>query len=80
MRYRTFLTFNVLGGVLWGCGVTVLGYFLGQVAFVKSNIEFILIGIVLVSLVPVIIELVRGRRRARGSDTEAREPAPAGHR
>src|SRR3954469_25294521 len=38
MRYRTFLPFNIIGGTAWGCGVTILGYFLGQVGFVKSNI------------------------------------------
>jgi membrane-associated protein len=64
MHYRTFLIFNVTGGVLWGCGVTILGYFLGQVAFVKSNIELILVGIVVVSLIPVVVEVIRGRRRA----------------
>jgi membrane-associated protein len=63
MHYRTFLLFNVVGGVLWGCGVTVLGYFLGQVAFVKSHIELILIGIVAVSVIPVVVELLRARRR-----------------
>jgi membrane-associated protein len=77
MRYRKFLMFNVLGGVLWGCGVTILGYFLGQVAFVKSNIEFILVGIVLVSLIPVIVELIRGRRRTAGNDVDSTEPARA---
>jgi membrane-associated protein len=76
MHYRKFLKFNVLGGVLWGCAVTILGYFLGQVAFVKSNIEFILVGIVLVSLIPVIVELVRGQRRATGK-TDSTEPSPA---
>ncbi|XVV15339.1 VTT domain-containing protein [Actinoplanes sp. CA-131856] len=65
MRYRTFLLFNVIGGTLWGCGVTVLGYFLGQVAFVKSNIELILVAIVAVSVIPVGAGLLRGRRRAR---------------
>ncbi|MEV4343254.1 VTT domain-containing protein [Actinoplanes sp. NPDC049596] len=65
MKYRTFLLFNVIGGTLWGCGVTILGYFLGQIAFVKSNIELILAGIVAVSVIPVGIELLRGRRRAR---------------
>jgi len=63
MHYRTFLLYNAIGGTLWGCGVTVLGYFLGQVAFVKSNIELILIGIVVVSVVPIGIELLRSRRR-----------------
>jgi len=65
MRYRTFLTFNVIGGTLWGCGVTTLGYFLGRIAFVRDNIEFILIGIVVVSVVPVAVELLRARRRGR---------------
>ena len=64
MPYRTFLTYNIIGGTAWACGVTILGYFLGQVAFVKANIEFILVGIVLLSLVPVGIELLRSRRRA----------------
>jgi membrane-associated protein len=64
MHYRTFLVYNVTGGVLWGSGVTILGYFLGQIAFVRTNIEFILIAIVVVSLIPVAIELLRGRRRA----------------
>jgi membrane-associated protein len=62
MRYRTFLVYNVVGGLLWGAGVTVLGFFLGQLPFVRSNIEFILIGIVLVSVVPIGIQLLRSRR------------------
>jgi membrane-associated protein len=64
MHYRTFLIFNVIGGVLWSCGVTILGYFLGQVSFVKSNIELILIAIVAISVIPIAIELLRGRRRS----------------
>ncbi|GIM91102.1 DedA family protein [Paractinoplanes toevensis] len=65
MHYRRFLTCNLIGGTLWGSGVTVLGYFLGQVAFVKSNIEFILVGIVVVSVVPVGIEVLRHRPATR---------------
>ncbi|MFB9442994.1 VTT domain-containing protein [Dactylosporangium vinaceum] len=65
MHYRTFSLYNVIGGSLWGTGVTVLGYFLGQVTFVKSNIELILIGIVVLSVVPIAVELLRGRARAR---------------
>ena len=65
LHYRTFLTYNVLGGTLWGSGVTILGYFLGRVSFVRSNIELILIGIVVVSVVPVAFELLRARRRGR---------------
>jgi membrane-associated protein len=62
MHYRTFLVYNLIGGTLWGSGVTILGYFLGQITFVKSNIELILIGIVALSVIPIAIELLRARR------------------
>lgn len=64
MSYRTFVTYNVLGGVLWSVSVTVLGYYLGQVDFVAANIELILVGIVALSVVPIAIELLRHRHRA----------------
>jgi membrane-associated protein len=70
MHYRTFILFNLIGGTLWSCGVTILGYFLGQVAFVRSHIELILIGIVVVSVVPIGIEYLRSRRRVSS------EPGP----
>jgi len=45
MNYRTFVTYNVIGGIGWGVGVTTLGYFLGQVEFAHDNIEaMILVG------------------------------------
>ena len=62
MNYRTFLTYNVIGGVAWGVGVTTLGYFLGQVDFVRANLEPIILGIVALSIVPIAIELARARR------------------
>ncbi|MEN3610168.1 VTT domain-containing protein [Plantactinospora sp. ZYX-F-223] len=71
MRYRTFVVYNVIGGILWGTGVTVLGFFLGQIPFVKTNIELILIAIVFVSVIPIIIELLRARMAARRGTTAA---------
>ncbi|MGH8893293.1 MAG: DedA family protein [Actinomycetes bacterium] len=65
MRYRTFVTYNVIGGLLWGVGVTTLGYYLGQVDFVAAHVEAILIGIVLLSVLPIATELVRARSRSR---------------
>jgi membrane-associated protein len=65
MRYRTFVTYNLVGAVGWGVGVTLLGYWLGGFPFVKDNIEYILVGIVAVSLVPVLLEVQRARRRAK---------------
>ncbi|MCZ7417525.1 MULTISPECIES: DedA family protein [unclassified Streptomyces] len=72
MNYRTFVTFNVVGGVLWGAGVTVLGAMLGQIAFVRDNIEPILLGIVFLSVIPIIVELWRARREnSRAAATQA---------
>ncbi|WP_317444650.1 VTT domain-containing protein [Streptomyces collinus] len=65
MKYRSFVVFNVIGGVLWGAGVTLLGSWLGQHDFVKNNIEAILILIVLVSVVPIAIEFLRARGKAK---------------
>ena len=65
MHYRTFVLFNVIGGLLWGAGIVALGHYLGEVEFIKNNIEVAAIIIVLVSLLPVIIELVRHRRAAK---------------
>ena len=65
MKYRTFVKFNVLGGVLWGAGVTTLGYFLGEVDFIKNNIEIAIVAIVAVSLLPVAIEMLRHRKQLR---------------
>ena len=73
MRYRTFVVYNVIGGVLWGTGVTVLGFFLGQIPFVKEHIELILIGIVFISVIPIAIELLRARLAARRGTTPAEQ-------
>ena len=63
MHYRHFVSYNVIGALLWGVGVTVLGYFLGRIEFVRDNIEAILVLIVALSLVPVALELLRARRQ-----------------
>lgn len=63
MDYRTFVIFNVIGGIGWGVSVTTLGYFLGQVDFVHDNLEPIILGIVALSVLPIAMELWRARRR-----------------
>ncbi|CAM5784607.1 VTT domain-containing protein [Cellulomonas persica] len=62
MRYRHFVSYNVVGALLWGVGVTLLGYALGNITFVKENIEALLVAIVLVSVVPMAVEVWRSRR------------------
>ena len=72
MEYKIFLRFNVVGGVLWALGITTLGYYLGQIDFVARNLEVTLIIIVFISILPMILEIWRGRRQraagVKGSD------------
>lgn len=72
MRYRTFLVYDIIGGILWGVGVTTLGYFLGQIAFIEKYVEFILLGIVGISVIPVIFEI----RKAKKSADAHQKPEP----
>ena len=62
MNPRTYFTYSLVGGVAWATGVTLLGYWLGAIAFVRDHVELILIGIVLLSVVPIVIEFIRARR------------------
>ena len=65
MDARRYAVSSVIGGILWAGGVTLLGYWLGQVALVRDHIELFILGIVALSLVPVVIEVVRSRRESR---------------
>ena len=65
MDFRRFIAYTAIGGVLWACGVTILGYYLGQVPFIHNNIEVVLILIVLVSVIPMAVEFLLARRRAK---------------
>jgi membrane-associated protein len=63
MRYRVFTMFNVVGGLLWGVGVTLLGFWLGKrYPSLKDRIDLLAIVIVAVSLIPVALELLKHRR------------------
>lgn len=75
MQYRTFVKFNILGGLLWGVGVTLIGYFMGNIAIVHDNLEIAILLIVAISVVPMAIEVIKSRRLkaklAAEADTEA---------
>ncbi len=70
MDVRRYFTYSVIGGVVWAAGVTVLGYWLGQFAVVKANIELILIAIVVASVLPMVVEVVRARRHGAAAPGE----------
>ncbi|MDO5745487.1 MAG: VTT domain-containing protein [Micrococcaceae bacterium] len=63
MHYRFFVLFNLMGALMWGVGVTMLGFWLGQYAWVGENIDIIFIVIVLISVLPIGIELLKARGR-----------------
>lgn len=73
MKYRTFFVYNVIGGVAWGTGVTLAGYWLGQIELIRKNVEAILVLIVVVSVVPIAIEYLRERKKKKAA---AEAPAP----
>jgi membrane-associated protein len=62
MPYRRFLRYNFIGVIGWGTGVTLLGFFLGKIPFVAQHVEYFTIGFVVVSTIPIVIEVVRARR------------------
>ena len=65
MDFRKFIAYTAIGGILWACGVTSLGFYLGNIPFIRNNIDAVLILIVAVSLIPMGIEFLLHRRRAR---------------
>ncbi|KON74835.1 VTT domain-containing protein [Cellulosimicrobium cellulans] len=78
MHYRHFVGFNALGALLWAVGLTWLGYLLGNITFVKDNIEALVLLIVFLSVIPMIVEVWRGRRaEKRAAALEAQIAADA---
>lgn len=64
MNYRTFLTYNIIGGILWGAGFPLLGYYLGTTfPIIQEYLEVAIIGIIVLSFVPIVVEIWREKRR-----------------
>ena len=64
MNYAKFLSFSVMGGILWICGLLGLGYFFGNLPFVKNNFGLVIIAIIFISILPAVIEAIRARKSA----------------
>jgi len=65
MHYRRFILWNVVGAVGWACGLTVVGVLLGGIPFVAHNIDVLMIVVVIVSILPILIGVVRKRTSSR---------------
>jgi membrane-associated protein len=62
MTYWRFLSYNIIGGILWIVSLIMGGYFFGNLPFVKRNFTFVIIAIVIISVLPGIIEYLRHRK------------------
>ncbi|MFN8303636.1 MAG: DedA family protein [Saprospiraceae bacterium] len=65
MAYQRFIGYCVAGGILWVSALTLAGYYFGQIPFVKNNFELVIFGIIGVSLLPIIVEVVKAKLRSR---------------
>ena len=63
MHYRTFISFNAMGGILWVLGVSGLGYFFGNMPIVKNNFELVVIAIIVISIMPAVIEVLKSKMK-----------------
>ncbi len=61
MKYRSYIINCILGAILWVGGITLLGYFLGQFDIVKNNFEKVVLGIVLISILPIFIKIFKSK-------------------
>ena len=67
MDRRTYFTYSIIGGIAWATGVTLLGFWLGGITFIRDHVELILVGIVVLSIIPIVIQAVSARRATRRS-------------
>jgi membrane-associated protein len=70
MEYRTFVTYNVMGGLLWGVGITLLGFLLGEAIDIDKYLLPIIAVIVLISVIPVALEVRKAKRESAAHAAE----------
>jgi len=68
MEYKKFAYYNATGGLAWVFGFTLLGYFFGNIPLVKKNFSFFVLAIIILSILPLIIELIKAARRSKPRD------------
>jgi len=67
MNYRKFLMFDIIGGVLWICSMTLAGYFLGEIKWIKDNNEKVVLGIIFISVLPMLISVIKSKMAAKNA-------------
>ncbi|MCB8927656.1 MAG: DedA family protein [Ardenticatenaceae bacterium] len=70
MEYGRFISYNLVGGFLWVTLFLFMGNFFGNIPFVKANFEFVIIGIILISVVPMFVEYLKARNEKKASTAD----------
>jgi membrane-associated protein len=70
MTYKKYIVNCILGAILWVGGVTILGYLAGNIPFVKTNFEIVIFGIIGISVLPIIIEVIRAKMKQKNKNSE----------
>ena len=77
MRRRTFTKFNVIGAILWAAGIPLIGFYLGKIQFVADHVEKFILGIIFLSVLPIVFEVLRARREHRNGPPPQPRELPA---
>lgn len=70
MRYGYFISYNVFGGLIWPGLFIFAGYFFGNVPIVKENFSLVIIAIIVISVIPAVVEALRGRKTPTKAEAE----------
>ena len=73
MGYSIFITYNVIGAVLWVVGLTLIGYFLGNIEWVQKNFSKVILGITIASVLPILVEIIKekfGKKKVAEQEQE----------
>ena len=65
MSYSYFFSYNVFGGITWVFIFTLMGYFFGTLPFVQKNFELVIVAIILISVVPAVVEIIKAKRESK---------------
>lgn len=68
MEYKKFLAYNVIGGIIWISIFTIAGYYFGNLPVVRKNFTMVIFAIIILSILPAVVEYIRGRNRFKGID------------
>jgi len=76
MSYGHFISYNIIGGIVWPAIMLFGGYFFGRIEFVQKNFSLVAIGIIIVSFIPVFVEWIKGVRESRKEKKELKAEVP----